>query len=65
VTQSGRIDAEANAAELPRLDDSYAGFLGESLKFAADHTIKYDANIALVVKGGAFRLDSTLRSAEG
>ena len=65
VTQSGKVDPKANAAELPRLDDSYAGFLGESLKFAADHTIKYDSNIALVVKGGAFRLDNTLRSAEG
>jgi branched-chain amino acid transport system substrate-binding protein len=65
VTQTGKIDPKAATAELPRLQDDYKDFLGEALQFAADHTIKYDDNIALQVSGGAFKVDSTLRSYQG
>ncbi|HWK29721.1 MAG TPA: branched-chain amino acid ABC transporter substrate-binding protein [Solirubrobacter sp.] len=62
VTQSGKIDAERNAAELSRLPESYGGFLG-ALRFAADHTVMYDNNIALTVgDDGSFKLANTLRS---
>jgi branched-chain amino acid transport system substrate-binding protein len=65
VTQSGRIDPRANSSELFRLQDDYRDFLGEPLQFAADHTVKYDDNIALQVSAGAFKVDSTLRSYQG
>jgi hypothetical protein len=65
VTQTGKIDREANSTELPRLQDDYRDFLGEPLQFAADHTVKYDDNIALQVSAGAFKVSSTLRSYQG
>jgi branched-chain amino acid transport system substrate-binding protein len=61
VTQSGEIDPKRNSAELSRLQDGYGGFLG-GLRFAQDHTVLFDNNIALTVSGGAFKLDNTLRS---
>jgi branched-chain amino acid transport system substrate-binding protein len=61
VTQSGEIDPERNSAELARLADGYRGFLG-GLRFAHDHTMLFDNNIALTVSGGAFKLDNALRS---
>ena len=61
VTQTGEVDAERNGAELPRLADGYGGFLG-GLRFAADHTVMYDSNIALRVGDGEFQLADTLRS---
>jgi branched-chain amino acid transport system substrate-binding protein len=64
VTQTGKVDAGLNSAELPRLADGYGGFLG-GLRFAADHTIMYDNNVALTVKGGSFELASALRSQGG
>jgi branched-chain amino acid transport system substrate-binding protein len=65
VTQTGKIDPRANSTELPRLQDDYKDFLGEPLQFAADHTVKYDDNIALQVSAGAFKVSSTLRSYQG
>ena len=61
VTQSGEIDPKRNSAELPRLRDGYGGFLG-GLRFAQDHTVLFDSNIALTVSDGAFKLDNALRS---
>jgi branched-chain amino acid transport system substrate-binding protein len=61
VTQSGKIDPKRNSAELPRLPTKYAGLLG-GLQFARDHTVLFDNNVALTVSGGAFKLDSDLRS---
>jgi branched-chain amino acid transport system substrate-binding protein len=66
VTQTGKIDPRLNGAQLPRLDTgAYDGFLGDGLQFAADHTVKYDSNIALTVSGGKFKVESTLRSEDG
>jgi branched-chain amino acid transport system substrate-binding protein len=65
VTQSGKVDSRANSSELFRLQDDYRDFLGEPLQFAADHTVKYDDNIALQVSAGAFEVESTLRSYQG
>jgi branched-chain amino acid transport system substrate-binding protein len=65
VTQSGRVDPRLNSAQLPRLDDTYPTFLGGALQFAADHTVKYDDNIVLTVRAGAFTVDNTLRSNAG
>jgi branched-chain amino acid transport system substrate-binding protein len=65
VTQTGKIDPQANSTELPRLQDDYKDFLGEPLRFAADHTVKYDDNIALQVSAGGFKVSSTLRSYQG
>jgi branched-chain amino acid transport system substrate-binding protein len=65
VTQTGKVDPRANSTELPRLQDDYKDFLGEPLQFAADHTVKYDDNIALQVSAGAFKVTSTLRSYHG
>jgi branched-chain amino acid transport system substrate-binding protein len=64
VTQTGKVDAELNSAQLRQLADGYGGFLG-GLRFAADHTIMYDNNIALTVDGGSFELASALRSQGG
>lgn len=64
VTQTGKVDAKLNAAQLPRLEDSYRTFLG-GLQFASDHTVKYDEHIVLTVSGGAFKVASTLRSDSG
>jgi branched-chain amino acid transport system substrate-binding protein len=65
VTQSGKVDPQANVRELPRLQDDFKDFLGEPLQFAADHTVKYDDNIALQVSAGAFKVVNTLRSYRG
>jgi len=65
VTQSGKIDPKSNSSELPRLQSDYKDFLGEPLAFAADHTVKYDDNIALQVSAGALRVENTLRSYQG
>jgi branched-chain amino acid transport system substrate-binding protein len=62
VTQSGEIDPQRNSDELPRLPVKYgSGFFG-GLQFAKDHTVLFDSNIALTVSGGAFKLESNLRS---
>jgi branched-chain amino acid transport system substrate-binding protein len=66
VTQSGKVDRERNSQELTLLDQSYTTFLGDAgLQFASDHTTRYDNNIALEVKGGAFTVANTLRSNAG
>src|SRR5262249_53891518 len=65
VTQTGKIDAKLNSAQLPMLDDSYTTFLGGSVQFATDHTVKYDNNIVLKVSGGALKVANTLRSDTG
>ncbi|WP_028057836.1 ABC transporter substrate-binding protein [Candidatus Solirubrobacter pratensis] len=62
VTQTGKVDPKLNSAQLPKLAESYGGFLG-GLQFAADHTVLYDSNIALKVSGGSFKLANALRSA--
>jgi branched-chain amino acid transport system substrate-binding protein len=64
VTQSGKVDAKRNSQELAGLDDSYTTFLGGGggLPFAADHTTRYDNNIALAVEGGKFTVADKLRS---
>jgi hypothetical protein len=65
VAQTGKVDPALNGAQLPRLDAStYGGFLG-GLRFAADHTVMYDSNIALTVSGGGFEVADTLRSDAG
>ena len=67
VTQSGKVDRDAQRRELAVLDGSYKTLLGDrGLSFSPDHTIKFDNNIALKVDGGKFVVDNTLRSgAEG
>jgi branched-chain amino acid transport system substrate-binding protein len=61
VTQTGKVDPKLNSAQLPKLAESYGGFLG-GLQFAADHTVLYDGNVALKVSGGSFKLANALRS---
>jgi branched-chain amino acid transport system substrate-binding protein len=61
VTQTGMVDKERNAEQLYRLDETFTTFLG-NLSFAYDHTIKYDNNVVLTVKDGAFVLENKLRS---
>ncbi len=66
VTQSGKVDRERNSQELALLDQTYTTFLGDAgLAFASDHTMRYDNNIALEVKDGAFAVANTLRSNAG
>lgn len=62
VIQTGKVDPELNSAQLPKLDDTYGGFLGDGMRFAHDHTVLFDSNIALTVSGGAFQVADTLRS---
>jgi branched-chain amino acid transport system substrate-binding protein len=62
VTQSGKVDAERNSAELAALDETFSTFLGGELAFASDHTVKYDNNIVLRVSGGKYVVENTLRS---
>jgi branched-chain amino acid transport system substrate-binding protein len=62
VTQSGKVDAQRNSRELAGLDPNFSTFLGGELAFANDHTVKYDNNIALVVKDGKLTVASTMRS---
>ncbi|MEU8263772.1 branched-chain amino acid ABC transporter substrate-binding protein [Micromonospora sp. NPDC048999] len=61
VTQTGKVDPTLNSEQLPKLEDSFNTFLGE-LRFAPDHTVKYDNHIVLTAKGGVFTLADTLRS---
>jgi branched-chain amino acid transport system substrate-binding protein len=61
VTQTGLVDAERNSEQLFRLDETFLTFLG-NLSFAFDHTIKYDNNVVLKVKDGAFALENKMRS---
>ncbi len=66
VTQSGKVDPQRNSQELALLDPEYTTFLGDSgLAFASDHTMRYDNNIALQVKDGAFAVADTMRSNAG
>src|SRR6185503_6878488 len=66
VTQSGKVDRARNSEELALPDAAYKTLLGDTgLAFAADHTVKFDNNIALKVAGGKFAVDNKLRSAEG
>ena len=62
VTQSGKVDAKRNSQEVGLISGDFSTFLGTGFSFARDHTIKYDNNIALVVKGGRFKVANTLRS---
>jgi len=66
VTQSGKVDRKRNSQELTLLDPQYTTFLGDAgLAFASDHTMRYDNNLALAVKDGAFTVADTLRSNAG
>jgi len=62
VTQSGKVDAERNAAELTQLDTSFKTILGGELAFASDHTVKYDNHIVLRVDGTELVVENLLRS---
>jgi branched-chain amino acid transport system substrate-binding protein len=63
VTQSGKVDAERNSAELARLDEGYVTSLGDAgLPFASDHTVRFDENIVLRVRGGKLVVENLLRS---
>lgn len=62
VTQSGKVDAERNSAELAQLDATFETFLGPGLAFASDHTRRFDNNIVLRVDGGALVVENLLRS---
>jgi len=62
VTQSGKVEAERNSAELAQIDAAFETFLGAGSAFASDHTIKYDNNIVLRVDGGKLVVENLLRS---
>ncbi|MFJ8581046.1 branched-chain amino acid ABC transporter substrate-binding protein [Micromonospora sp. NPDC093277] len=64
VTQTGKVDPALNSEQLANLEDSFTTFLGE-LRFAPDHTVKYDNHLVLTVKSGAFTVADTLRSDNG
>ncbi|MFU8876166.1 branched-chain amino acid ABC transporter substrate-binding protein [Micromonospora sp. SL4-19] len=64
VTQTGKVDSALNSEQLTKLEDRFTTFMGE-LRFAPDHTVKYDNHLVLTVKGGAFTVANTLRSDDG
>ncbi|WP_066948116.1 branched-chain amino acid ABC transporter substrate-binding protein [Microtetraspora fusca] len=60
VTQTGKVDRALNSEQLTKLEDTFTTFMG-ALRFAPDHTVKYDNHLVLTVKSGAFTLANMLR----